>query len=170
MRTDDPLPRPGFHAVRSRIPSLFLLYHRRIILEWWKFDQLTPWSWVLLDKPPIAQLLKMLPFYETRRFITMFTRTDFYPEPDQSSPYHSILSLRSIFKLSTPPPTSWYSYWSLWFKFGIYSNSETDSFYSPCTFFQRSLGYVNKKCLTLKCVFLTANWTASGSWVWCELL
>jgi hypothetical protein len=32
-------------------------------------------SWVLLEKPPVAQLLKNFPtFYGTRRFITMFKR------------------------------------------------------------------------------------------------
>jgi hypothetical protein len=33
------------------------------------------WSWALLDEPPILQLLKNFPaFYETWRFITVFTR------------------------------------------------------------------------------------------------
>jgi hypothetical protein len=33
------------------------------------------WSWALLEKPPILQLLKNVPaFYGTRRFITVFTR------------------------------------------------------------------------------------------------
>jgi hypothetical protein len=46
----------------------------------------------LLEKPPIVQLLKNFPaFYGTRRFITVFTGP--YPEPDQSNPYHPILSL-----------------------------------------------------------------------------
>jgi hypothetical protein len=37
--------------------------------------QLTPWSWALLGKPPVAQLLKNFPtIYGTRRFITVFTR------------------------------------------------------------------------------------------------
>jgi hypothetical protein len=41
--------------------QLFLLTHSR--------------SWALLEKPPIVQLLKNFPaFYETRRFITLFTR------------------------------------------------------------------------------------------------
>jgi hypothetical protein len=34
-----------------------------------------PWRWVLLDKPPVAQLLKnILTLLGTRRFITVFTR------------------------------------------------------------------------------------------------
>jgi hypothetical protein len=33
------------------------------------------WSWALLEKPPIVQLLKNFPtFYGTRRFINVFTR------------------------------------------------------------------------------------------------
>jgi hypothetical protein len=33
------------------------------------------WSWALLEKLPIVQLLKNFPaFYGTRRFITVFTR------------------------------------------------------------------------------------------------
>jgi hypothetical protein len=35
----------------------------------------TPWSWVLLQNPPVAEVLKnSLTFYEIRRFITVFTR------------------------------------------------------------------------------------------------
>jgi hypothetical protein len=38
-------------------------------------NQLTPWSRVLLQKPPVAQLLKKLStLYGTRKFITVFTR------------------------------------------------------------------------------------------------
>jgi hypothetical protein len=38
-------------------------------------NQLTPWNQVLLEKPPVAQLLKKLStLYETRKFITVFTR------------------------------------------------------------------------------------------------
>jgi hypothetical protein len=49
-------------------------------------------SWTLLEKPPIVQPLKNFPaFYGTRKFITVFTGP--YPEPDQSNPYHPILSL-----------------------------------------------------------------------------
>jgi hypothetical protein len=49
-------------------------------------------SWVLLEKPPVVQLLKNFPkFYGTRRFITVFTRS--LPlEPHSSNPYHPILS------------------------------------------------------------------------------
>jgi hypothetical protein len=38
-------------------------------------NELTSWSWALLEKPPVAQLLKNFPaFYGTRKFITVFTR------------------------------------------------------------------------------------------------
>jgi hypothetical protein len=38
---------------------------------WW----MTPWSWALLQKPPVVQVLKNFStFYGTQRFITMFTR------------------------------------------------------------------------------------------------
>jgi hypothetical protein len=37
--------------------------------------EITSWNSVLLEKPPVAQLLKnFLPFYGTRRFITVLTR------------------------------------------------------------------------------------------------
>jgi hypothetical protein len=38
-------------------------------------NELTPWNWALLEKPPVAQLLKNFPTsYETRGFITVYTR------------------------------------------------------------------------------------------------
>jgi hypothetical protein len=53
-------------------------------------------SWALFEKLPVVQPLKIFPAsYGTRRFITVFTSTGSYPEPDQSSPCHPI-SLRSI--------------------------------------------------------------------------
>jgi hypothetical protein len=37
---------------------------------------LTSWSFVLLEKPPVVQLLKnFLAFYGTRKFLTVFTIT-----------------------------------------------------------------------------------------------
>jgi hypothetical protein len=40
----------------------------------WLTDWLTPWSSILLEKLIVTQLLKkFLPFYATRRFITVFT-------------------------------------------------------------------------------------------------
>jgi hypothetical protein len=43
--------------------------------ELYKLDWLTAMSWILLEKPPVAQLLKNFPtFYGTRKFITVFTR------------------------------------------------------------------------------------------------
>jgi hypothetical protein len=38
-------------------------------------SELTPCTWALLEKPPVAQPVKNFPtFYGTRRFITVFTR------------------------------------------------------------------------------------------------
>jgi hypothetical protein len=53
------------------------------------------WSWALLEKPPVVQLLNNFPaFYGTRGLITVFTRALHrpYSEPDQSNPYNPILS------------------------------------------------------------------------------
>jgi hypothetical protein len=68
--------------------------------------------WALLEKLPIVQPIKNFPaFYETRSFITMFTRALHWSlswtRLIQSIPSHPI-SLRSILILS-PPPTSWSS-------------------------------------------------------------
>jgi hypothetical protein len=54
------------------------------------------WSWALLEKPPIVQLLKNFPvFYGTPRFITVFTRalhwSITWARP--SNTYHPFLSL-----------------------------------------------------------------------------
>jgi hypothetical protein len=61
---------------------------------------LTLWSWVLLEKPPVAQLLKNFPiFNDTRRSRTVFTRVLHWylswASSIQSIPHHPI-SLRSI--------------------------------------------------------------------------
>jgi hypothetical protein len=63
------------------------------------------WSWVLLQKPRILQLLKNFPkFYGTWWFITVFTRALHWflswATSIQSIPFHSI-SLRSILILPT---------------------------------------------------------------------
>jgi hypothetical protein len=63
------------------------------------------WSWSLLEKLPIVQLLKNFPaFYGTRRFVTVFTRALHWSlswaRSIQSIPVHPI-SLRSILILST---------------------------------------------------------------------
>jgi hypothetical protein len=63
------------------------------------------WSWALLEKLSIMQLLKNFPaFYGTQRFITVFTRalhwSLFWARSIQSIPSHSI-SLRSILILFT---------------------------------------------------------------------
>jgi len=47
----------------------------------------TPWSRILLQRLIIIQLVQEFPaFYVTQRFITVFTATRPYPEPDESSP------------------------------------------------------------------------------------
>jgi hypothetical protein len=66
---------------------------------------LTPWSWVLLEKPPVPQLLKKFPtFNRTRRFITVFTTAIrwslSWARSIQSIPPHPIC-LRSILILSS---------------------------------------------------------------------
>jgi hypothetical protein len=63
------------------------------------------WSWALLEKLPIVQLLKNFPaFYGTRRFITVHTRALHWSlswaRAIQSTPSHPI-SLKSIFILLT---------------------------------------------------------------------
>jgi hypothetical protein len=41
----------------------------------WAHSLTLPWSWALLEEPPIAQLLRNFPtFHGTRRFISVFTR------------------------------------------------------------------------------------------------
>jgi hypothetical protein len=62
-----------FRSLGYRDRLLICIYHTQIIDKW---DSLThSWSWALLEKPPIVQLLKDFPaFYESRRFITVFTR------------------------------------------------------------------------------------------------
>jgi hypothetical protein len=59
--------------------------------------QLTLWSLAIRDGPPVVKPLDNFPaLYGIRRFVTLFTTLVIcpYPEPDQSSPYHSILALQ----------------------------------------------------------------------------
>jgi hypothetical protein len=62
----------------------------------------TSWSWVLQEKPPVAQISNNFPFYGTRKFITVFTRARHWSRPWAkwilSIPPHPI-SLRSILTL-----------------------------------------------------------------------
>jgi hypothetical protein len=71
---------------------------------WFWFTTCVAWSWILLKKPPVAQLLKNFPtFYGTRRFITVYTRVLYcslsWAISIQSIPPHPI-SLRYILILS----------------------------------------------------------------------
>jgi hypothetical protein len=68
------------------------------------YTERATWNWALLEKTPVAQLLKnFLQFYGTRRFITMFTRAHrwylFWTTSIQSLPPHPIF-LKSILILS----------------------------------------------------------------------
>jgi hypothetical protein len=68
-------------------------------------NELTSWTWVLLEKLPVVQLIKNLPtFYGTRMFITVFTQVLHWSlswaRTIQSIPPQPI-SLRSILILFT---------------------------------------------------------------------
>jgi hypothetical protein len=73
----------------------------------------------LLKKRIVAQLLKLLALHRTRRFITLFTRSNTgpYPVPEESTPRPHILFLKcphiNIIFLSMP----WSRKWSLPFGF-----------------------------------------------------
>jgi hypothetical protein len=88
------------------LPISPFIYHPTYHMTLYSLDtQLTPWSWVLLEKPPVAQLLKNFPtFYGTPRFIIVFTRALHWSLPwarsIQSIPPYPI-SLRSILILSS---------------------------------------------------------------------
>jgi hypothetical protein len=71
------------------------------IISSYKIDQhtrkLTPWSWVLLEKPKVDQpLKKYTEFYRTRNFIAMLKEptTDPDHQHDESSPHFHPISLR----------------------------------------------------------------------------
>jgi hypothetical protein len=83
-----------------KIPSISVLQLNRIFYTSGPLTNLTPLSWVLLDKPPVAQILKNFPtFYETQRFITVFTsarhRSLYWVR--WIRPYHPNLSLYDPF-------------------------------------------------------------------------
>jgi hypothetical protein len=61
-------------------------------------NYLTPWNWALLEKPPVAEATQELPkLYETRRFITVFTRALHWFLP----------SARSVQSISLYPGSRW---------------------------------------------------------------
>jgi hypothetical protein len=83
------------------------LWHTQFHIQWvlGVLSHTRSWSWALLEKLPIVQLLKNFPaFYGTRRFITVFTRALHWSlswaRSIQYIPSHPI-SPRSILILST---------------------------------------------------------------------
>jgi hypothetical protein len=103
-----------WRAILSKVMNLHVSKWRNFFLTSWTIifssktllrkscRLLTQWSWALLEKPPIVQLLKNFPaFYGTRRFITVFVRALHWSlswaRSIQSIPSY----LRSILSLST---------------------------------------------------------------------
>ena len=63
-------------------------------------EQPTPWSRVLKMLEGSHLVVKLIEFYGTWRFITVFTTP--YPDPDKSSPVYCILFLWDSFQSYTP--------------------------------------------------------------------
>jgi hypothetical protein len=85
--------------------NLYLLLQRVLMCSYSPQNKLTSWNWALLEKPPVAQLLKNFPaFYGTRKFITVFTwalhRSLSWARSIHSIPPH-LISLKSALTLST---------------------------------------------------------------------
>jgi hypothetical protein len=62
-------------------------------------NELTLWSWVLLERPPVVQPLDNFPAFREPKGSLPQSQELFicpYPEPDQSNPHHPILSTRFI--------------------------------------------------------------------------
>jgi hypothetical protein len=109
-------------AVRRRkeldfVVTLYLLdtsiFFNQYAIHCKRFPSLAhSWSWALLEKPPIVQLIKNFPaYYGTRRFITVFTRALHWSlsraRSIESIPSHPI-SLKIHFNI-VHSPTSWSS-------------------------------------------------------------
>jgi hypothetical protein len=76
----------------------------QIVWSSFVISKLTSWTWALLEKPPVVQLLKNLEHFMEPEGSLPFTQepsTSPYPEPDQSSRYQLVLI--SILILSTHP-------------------------------------------------------------------
>jgi hypothetical protein len=77
---------------------------------------ITSWSWALIEKPPVRQLLKNFPIiYGTRRFITVFTRTLHWSLFSASWIQSTPPILSKINSNIIHPTTSSFSYWPLSF-------------------------------------------------------
>jgi hypothetical protein len=107
------------------------------------------WSWALLEKLTTVQLLKNFPKFKEPEGSSPCSRepsTGPYVEPDQSNPYHPILSL--IHFNIVHPPTSWSSQWSL--SFGLSHQ------YPICIPLTAFLKWLNKM---LHYIILNVLWT-----------
>jgi len=86
-------------TVSTKLSVQYLKYNHLHSYLLYKFQSLTPYSRVLLQKLTGSQLVKKFPtFYGTRRFITAFT-----------SARHLSLSWAKSIQSITPYPTSWRS-------------------------------------------------------------
>jgi hypothetical protein len=112
-KSDVPVQQTKFEVTWSwyvtKFQATFILFYPSSRLFIYHI-KLTPWGWVLLEKPPVAQLLENFPtFYGTRRFITVFTRTLhwdlFWARSIQSIPSHLNFS-KINFNIIFPHPTS----------------------------------------------------------------
>jgi hypothetical protein len=68
-------PKARMVHIHMNFLIIFMSRNHPVSKIWTVILRLILWSWVLLEKPPVAQLLKNFPtFCGTRRFTTVFTR------------------------------------------------------------------------------------------------
>jgi hypothetical protein len=81
--------------------SMHIERNRHSLCERRSITKLTPWNWVLLEKPTLAQPLKKFPKFDgTRKFITVFTR----------SHDRSLTRARWLFRIKSRPTNSTKNY------------------------------------------------------------